>query len=317
MAGLGPAQHRLGLGLAVAEPRWQWLHRVTVGEDPVDRRLKLRSAHAEGRVRGHGADEVAAGEGRLPGGEPMHAEDVHRPLHVEAARLQRTGLTTEHRLHRLAVEPDARGTLVPAGEEILGGRDLVLALAGVEGGHLAPGACGHVIRGRSGVDLERPARELTPLRIGDADDREAALAVDHGGDAELAHQTVAPFRLGDGSGRGGVLVQGLAVQLAPAPVRSLHPGRDGDVGVQLRIDGDRAGGRIGDRAGGAMHELGHDQLGAHRLGGLGLRVVLARPAGVGLEILGGSLDSLAVDAQDGGPRALVTERVEDAHVLGR
>ena len=62
-----------------------------------------------------------------------------------------------------------------------------------------------------------------------------------------------------------------------------------------------AGGRIGHRAGGAMHELGHDQLGAHRLGGLGVRVVLARPAGVGLEILGGGLDSLAVDAQDGGP----------------
>ncbi len=74
--------------------------------------------------------------------------------------------------------------------------------------------------------------------------------------------------------------------------------------------------RIGDRAGGAVHELGHDQLGAHRLGGLDVRVVLARPAGVGLEILGGRLDSLAVDAQDGGPRALVTERVEDAHVLG-
>ncbi len=86
--------------------------------------------------------------------------------------------------------------------------------------------------------------------------------------------------------------------------------------VQLRIDGDRTCGGIGDRAGRAMHELGHDQLCAHRLGGLGVRVVLARPAGAGLEILGGGLDSLAVDAQDGRPGALVTERVEDAHVLG-
>ena len=32
--------------------------------------------------------------------------------------------------------------------------------------------------------------------------------------------------------------------------------------VQLRVDRDRAGGRIGDRPRGAMHELGHDQLGA-------------------------------------------------------
>ena len=152
---------------------------------------------------------------------------------------QRPGLAAEHRLHRLGVEPDARGTLVPSGEEVLGGRDLVLALAGVEGGHLAPAPCGHVIRGRRGVDLERPARELTPLGVGDADDGEAALAVDHSGDAELAHQAVAPLRLGDGAGRGGVLVQGLAVQLAPAPVGSLHPGRDGDVRVQLRVDGDR------------------------------------------------------------------------------
>ena len=65
-----------------------------------------------------------------------------------------------------------------------------------------------------------------------------------------------------------------------------------------------------------MHELGHDQLGAHRLRGLGRRVELPRPAGVVLEIVGGCLDSLAVDAQDRGARALVTERVQDAHVLG-
>ncbi len=88
------------------------------------------------------------------------------------------------------------------------------------------------------------------------------------------------------------------------------------MGVQLRIDGDRAGDRIGDRPSGAVHELGHDQLGSYGLCGLGVRGVLARPACVGLEIVGGSLDALAVDAQDGGPRALVTERVEDAHVLG-
>ena len=174
-------------------------------------------------MRGHGADEVAPGEGGLPGGEPVRAEDVHRALHVEAARLQRTGLTTEHRLHRLAVKPDARGTLMPSGEEILGGRDLVLALAGVERGHLASGARGHVIRGRRGVDLEGPARELAPLGIGDADDGEAALAVDHSGDAQLADETVAPFRLCDRAGRRGVLVQRLTVQLAPAPVGPLHP----------------------------------------------------------------------------------------------
>ena len=95
---------------------------------------------------------------------------------------------------------------MPSGEEILGGGDLVLALAGVERGHLAAGACGHVICGHRDVDLERPPRELTPLRVGDADDREAALAVDHGGDAQFAHQTVAPFRLGDGTCSGGVLV---------------------------------------------------------------------------------------------------------------
>ncbi len=183
-------------------------------------------------MRGRGADEVAPGEGRLPGGEPVHAEEVRRSLHVETPRLERTGLAAEHRLHCLAVEPDARSTFVPAGEEILGGRHLVLALAGIERGHLASRARGHVIRGRRGVELERPARELTPLGDGDADDGEAPLAVDHGGDPELADQTVAPFRLDDGSGRCGVLVQGLTVKLAPAPVGSLHPGGDRDVGVQ-------------------------------------------------------------------------------------
>ena len=82
------------------------------------------------------------------------------------------------------------------------------------------------------LDLLGTARELTALRLGDPDDGEAAFAVDHGGDAQLAHQTVAPFRLRDGTGGRGVLVQGLAVQPAPAPVRSLHPRRYGDVRVQ-------------------------------------------------------------------------------------
>jgi len=150
MAGLGPAQQRLGLGLALAEPGRQGLHRLTVGRDPVDRGLQLIAAHAEGSVRGDGADQVAARECRLPGGQPTNAEEVHRTLHVEAARLQRTGLAAEYRLHRFAVEPDARGTLVPSGEEILSGGDLVLALARVERGHLAPAPCGDVIRGRSG-----------------------------------------------------------------------------------------------------------------------------------------------------------------------
>ena len=130
------------------------LHRVTIGEHPVNGRLQLSAAHAQGSVRGHSADDVAAGEGRLPCSEPMHAEDVHRALHVEASRVQRTGLTMADRLHRLAVEPDTRGTLMPPGEQVLGGSDLVLALAGVERGHLAPAARGHVMlppRRRSGV----------------------------------------------------------------------------------------------------------------------------------------------------------------------
>ncbi len=130
--------------------------------------------------------------------------------------------------HARGVEPDARGTLTPSGEEVLGGGDLVLALAGVERGHLElvpyGGHDAHM-RARSGLDLLGPARELTALRVGDPDDGEAPLAVDHGGDAELAHQAVAPLRLGDGAGRGSVLVQGLAVQLTPGPVGSLHPGR--------------------------------------------------------------------------------------------
>ena len=165
------------------------------------------------------------------------------------------------------------------------------------------------------LDLLGAPGELAALRVGDADDGEAALAVDHGGDAQLAHQAVAPLRLSDGTRSRRVLVQRRAEQLAPAPVGPLHPRRHGNVGVQLWVDRDPAGARIGDRPRGAMHKLGHDELGADRLRRPGLRVVLASPACVFLEIAGGCLDSLAVDAQDGGAGALVAERIEDAHVL--
>ena len=67
--------------------------------------------------------------------------------------------------------------------------------------------------------------------------------------------------------------------------------------MQLRVDSDPAGARIGDRPRGAVHELGRHQLGAHRLGGPRLRVELASPTGVSLEIVGGCLDFLAMDGR--------------------
>ena len=279
MAGLGPARHRLALGLAVAEPGRQRLHRVTVGEDPVDRRLELRSAHAQGRVRGHGADEVAAGEGRLPGGEPVHAEDVHRPLHVETPRLQRTGLAVEQRLH--ASRRRARRS---RHARAIGRRDPRWP---------RPRACSRGCRAwpprarcvwstsyaaaaaSIWSDLRENSRRCASVMPTMEKQPLPSTTVEM---PELAHEAVAPLRLGDGAGSGGVLVQGLAVQLAPGPVGPLHPGGHGDVGVQLRIDGDDAGGRIGHRPRGAVHELGHDQLGAHRLGGLGRPGCTAAPS---------------------------------------
>ena len=88
------------------------------------------------------------------------------------------------------------------------------------------------------------------------------------------------------------------------------------MGVQLWIDRDSAGGRIGHGTRGAVHELGHHQAGAHRFRALALGVELPRPAGVRLQVLGGGAHALVVDAQDGRASAVVAERVEDAHVLG-
>ena len=263
----------------------------------------------------HGADDVATGEGRVLGGEPTFTEELRAALHVEPARVQRRRLACEQGPDARGVEPHACGALSPLGEEVFGGSDLILALAGRHHRELVSVWGLDAQLALECLDLLGAAGELTALRVGDADDGEAALAVDHSGDAELAHQAVAPFRLRNGTGGRGVLVQELAVQLAPAPVGPLHPRRHRDVRVQLRVNRDPAGAWIGDRPRRAMHELGHDQLGAHRFRGPSPRVELTSPACVLLEIVGGCLDSLAVDAQDGCARALVAERIEDAHVL--
>ena len=215
-----------------------------------------------------------------------------------------------------AVESDAARPLSPSGEEILGGSDLVLALPGVERGHLpAAGQLdGH--RPRRRVDLLRPTRELAALRLRDPDDGEVPLAVDHGRDPQFSHEAIAPLRLCDRAGRGSVSVHGLAVQLSPGAVGPLRPVGHRQVGMQLWIDRDSAGGRIGHGTRGAVHELGHHQMGAHRFRTLALGVELPRPAGVRLQVLCGSVHALVVDAQDGRASVVVAERVEDAHVLG-
>ena len=73
---------------------------------------------------------------------------------------------------------------------------------------------------------------------------------------------------------------------------------------------------VGHRPGGAVQELGHHEPGTHGLGLARFGIELPPPGGVVLQVLSSSLDALAMDAQDRGPGALVTERVEDAHVLG-
>ncbi len=215
-----------------------------------------------------------------------------------------------------AVESDATRPLTPLGEEILGGSDLVLALPGVERGHLSAAGQLDGHRPRRGVDLLGPPRELAALSFRDPDDGEVPLAVDHGRDPQLSHEAVAPLRLCDRAGRGSVAVHGLAVQLPPGAVGPLRPVGHRQVGVQLWIDRDSAGGRIGHGTRGAVHELGHHQAGAHRFRTLALGVELPRPAGVRLEVLGGGAHALVVDAQDGRASVVVAERVEDAHVLG-
>ncbi len=267
-------------------------------------------------MRGDAADQVAAGEGCRLGGEFVDTEDLGRIAHVELAREQSIGFAVHQVADARAIESDAARTLTPSREEILGGSDLVLALPGVERGHL-PAACqldGH--RPRRGVDLLRPTRELVALSLRDANDGEVPLAVDHGRDPQLPHEAVAPLRLCDRAGRGRMAVHRLAVQLPPGAVQPLCPVGHRQVGVQLWIDRDSAGGRIGYGTRAAVHELGHDQVRADRFRALALGVELACPAGVSLQVVGGGAHALVVDAQDGRASVVVAERVEDAHVFG-
>ena len=315
-AGLDPTRDRVALHLAVVRGGEQRHHRVTVGQDVVGSRLDATPAHAQGCVRGDAADQVAAGESCRLGGEPVDTEDLGGIAHVELTRKLGVGFAVHQVVHPGPVESNATRPLTPSGEEILGSSDLVLALPGVERGHL-PAACrldGH--RPRRCVDLLRSSRELVALRLRDANDGEVPLAVDHGRDPQFSHEAVAPLRLCDRAGRGSVTVHGLAVQLPPGAVGPLRPVGHRQVGVQLWIDRDSAGGRIGYGTRGAVHELGHHQVRAHRFGALALGVELPGPAGVCLEVLGSGAHALVMDAQDGCASVVVSERVEDAHVLG-
>ena len=287
---------------------------AAVGESGVDNAIQLGQREAERCVGRDGADQVAPGEGRRLRGQAPLADELADIGDIEAAF--RCPLPPEQRGDPFPVEPNRRRSLPPLGDDVAARGNLVLALARGEHRELVPVPAVHPEGRVHGRHLARPPAELLAHRPGDADHLEGAVARHRDLHAELAHQRIPKHGLTHRAGGRRMAVQGDTVQLSPGAVVAQDVVGDRDVGVELWVDGDAAGGRIGDRSRGAVQEVGKDELRAHRDGLLGRAVVAASPARMRLEVLTHRVDRRLVGAQHRGAGRLVAHRPQQRDALG-